>query len=482
MDQRKYFSSRSIIVLSILLLLLGAWGSARYIFDFDTIAPPVARVVTVSKESFSLSVVERGVVGPEQISPISSQISSNQAKIVWLVKEGTQVSKGMLVARFDTKPFVDELQKIDQAYADAQVTFVTSKKLLSLQREEEEGKEEEADRQLEIAEIKANNIVNGSGPLQRKVFEQKLQQQHRALELSKDELEDFNVLLKKGHVSKRERIKAIDKRSTAEEQVQVAQAELDNFNTYAWPQLQREAELLVNAAKSNLYRVKRTGELLVQNRIAEVEKNRRNVENKRKALERAKKDLAECEIVAPTDGILLYSELPRAGGKRKVQIGDSVWVGQTFLEVPDTSELVAEIQIREVDVAKIKSGMKTEIEVDAFPGQKFEGLVSTVAALAKEDTENTSVRRFYGRIQFLGNIENIHVGMSVTTKVIYKEVQDVIAVPISSVFYHNGQASVRKKEGDAELIVAVDLGETGPLAVEIFSGLEVGDKIIAEGQ
>jgi HlyD family secretion protein len=482
MNLKGKFTTHALVGISILVLLAAALWSGRFLFDFGKNLPGLSVVVPVTTRSFSLTVTERGVVSPAQISPVSSQISSNQGKIVWLVKEGTNVRRGMLVARFDTKPFVDSMQKAEQAYADSQASFLVSQKLLSLQEEEEQGKIEEAERQLEIAKIKANNITNGSGPLQRKVFEQKLHQAERALELSRDELEDLDMLLEKGHVSKRERDKALDKLSTALEQVQVAQAEVDNFNSYAWPQMQREAELLVNGAESNLLRVKRTAELLIQNRAAEVEKNRRKVENKGKTLLLSKADVANCDIYAPTDGILLYSELPRNNGRRKIQIGDSVWVGQTFLEVPDTSELIAEIQIREVDVAKIQVGMKTAIEVDAFPGKTFEGRVESVASLAKEDDDNANIRRFYGRIQFLGDLENIHVGMSVTTRITYKEVREVIAVPISSVFFDDGQARVRIQHADNDQVIPVVLGERGQMWVEVRSGLNIGDLVYAEGQ
>jgi len=457
------------------------WLSVSLVFKFGGNTENTFQVYTVAKKNFTLFATERGVVSPAKISPINSKISSNQAKIVWLVKEGTQVKKGEIVARFDTKPFVDQLQKAEQDYSDAKATHVAARKMLSLQKEEEEGKIEEAARKLEIAKIQANNIKNGSGPLKQKVFAQKLHQAKRTLEISQSELADFNVLLKKGHISTRERDKAGDKVSTAIEQLQVAQAEIDNFKTYVWPRMQREAELLVNAAKSTVLRVERTAEILIQNRIAEVEKSRRKVELKRKALQLSKVDVANCTIISPTDGILLYSKLPLNNNRRKIRIGDSVWVGQTFLKVPDTSALVAEIYIREVDVARVSVGMTAEIEVDAFPRKVFGGELESVASLAKEDEEQTNIRKFYARIRFIGNSDKIHVGMSVTTRIIEQQLNDVIAVPISAVFYEKGKTMVRKKINEKWERVSVLLGARGQLWVEVRDGLRVGDQIYSEG-
>lgn len=479
--QGKIVTYRTLSV-GIVVLLASVWLSWHYLFVSGAGGKQSSLAVPVERKSFSLEVVERGVISPAGISPIHSQISSNQAKIVWLVGEGAEVKKDMLVARFDTKPFLDNLQKAEQAFADAKATFMAAEKMLSLQREEEAGKIEEATRKVEIARIQADNIYKGSGPLKRKTLEQQFHQAERTLELSRSELEDLDVLLEKGHVSQRERDKALDKVSTATEQLAVARAELDNFNAFAWPQMQREAQLLVNGAESNLERVKRSADLLIQNREAEVEKSRRNVENKLVAFDHAKTEILNCEVRSPTDGILLYSELPRENGRRKIQIGDSVWVGQTFLEVPDTSALVAEIHIREVDVAKVAAGMPAEIEVDAFPGQVFSGVVESVASLAKDDETGGNIRRFYARIRFLGDTGKIHVGMSVTTSIVYRQVVDALAVPLGAIFYDGIQAMVRQKLQDGSQTVPVVVGARGQLWAEIIDGIAEGAAVYAEGQ
>lgn len=468
--------------LGVVVLGVCAWLTWRYTAGSTDPGPEPSAIVIVEKHSFPLQIVERGVVHPAKITPISSQISGNQSKIVWLVKEGTQVQKGLLVARFDTKPLGDSLQKAEQAMVDAQATFVAAEKMLSLQKEEEAGKVEEAASKVTISKIQANNIQNGSGPLKRKTLQQQVHQAERILEISRNELNDMNLLLEKGHVSTRERDKAADKLSTATEQVAVATAELDNFKTYAWPQMLREAELLVSGAESNLERIKRTGDILIQNRAAEAEKSRRDVEIKKTARENAKTELESCEVYAPASGVLLYPELPRENGRRKIQIGDSVWVGQTFLEIPDTSELIAELQIREVDVAQIGPGMKTAIEVDAFPGRIFTGVVESVASLAKEDVENNNIRRFYTRVRLTGDTDKIHVGMSVTVKIIYRELSEVVAIPFSSVFFLATQAMVRKTHDGIVEDIPIILGDRGQLWVEVVQGLQPGDQIYSVGQ
>ena len=123
--------------------------------------------VKVVRESFQVGITERGLVRPAKISPIKSQVTSNQAKIVWLIKEGSVVKKGDTVARFDTKPFLDELSRAERDSGDAQATLIAAQKLLLMQQEEEEGRIEEAERKVEIAGIDAQNTKEGAGPLER---------------------------------------------------------------------------------------------------------------------------------------------------------------------------------------------------------------------------------------------------------------------------------------------------------------------------
>ena len=461
----------------ILLLLAVAWLVAKLFFSHPIQPGETAAVYTVGRKDFTVYVHERGIVQPAQIAPIASQISSNQAKIVWLVPEGIQVKKGMLVARFDTKPFMDRLEKAEQDHLDAFATYQAAQKALALQKEEEEGKIEAAKRKLEIAQVEAADILNGSGPMKRKIIEQKLHQQQRTLKLAENELDDLETLLKKGHTSGRERDRAQDTLQTAREELVVAQTELNNFDTYVWPQMQSKAKLLVAGAESDLLRVRRTAELHIQNRASEMEKYRRQVANKQKGVEMAKQDVVGCDVYAPASGILLYSKLPRENRRRKIQIGDSVWVGQTFLQIPDTSALVADIMVREVDVARIAEKMKVDIDVDAFPDTQFHGEIEAISALATEDVATPGVRKFKTRIRFLGDTGKIHVGMSVSTHIICKTLQDVLTIPLGSINYRDDGYTVMKITDGKPKEVKVVLGSQGSLWAEVKDGLSEHDLI-----
>jgi len=477
---KQLFQRHAVLYFGILLFVLLIIVVSRSLLDPSGATEQQPHIINVGRQSFRLLVTERGIVRPARITPIKSQISGNQGKLIWVIDEGMQINKGLLVARFDTKPLMDILQKAEQQLADAEAQLEVSLKSLELLKEAGKSREEASQRKLELAGIKANDLKNGSGPLKRQQLEQIVKKAVRTYAVKTKELEDIKPLQEKGHVTMREYERAENERISAQEALVLARAELTNFDKYEWPRILREAEVITDAAEIDLARVQRTAELEQQQQLSKVEKYRRDLAIKKKELKKAKKEVAACDVYSPADGILLYSLLPRQNKKRKIQLGDSIWNGQTFLEVPDTSDLVVEINIREIDVAKLTPGMPAEIILDAYPEQTFSGTLLTIDSLAQKDAENSSIRRFFAKIRILETSQGVHVGMSASVNIIYKKLQDILAIPAGAVTYQNGRTVVKKLTPDGGVITEVTLGDSGIKWVQLLAGLSEDDRIITD--
>jgi membrane fusion protein, multidrug efflux system len=87
------------------------------------------------------------------------------------------------------------------------------------------------------------------------------------------------------------------------------------------------------------------------------------------ALARARLDLSYTRVTAPADGV---------AARLAVQVGQYVAPGQLLVElVPRRTYVVA--NFKESDVGRIRRGQPAEIEVDAFPGRTFSGVVASVS-------------------------------------------------------------------------------------------------------
>ena len=60
--------------------------------------------------------------------------------------------------------------------------------------------------------------------------------------------------------------------------------------------------------------------------------------------------------------------------------------GTVLMKVADINQMIVKSSINEVDIAKVRMNMKVEINVDAYPYETFNGVVTKIAAMAS--TEN----------------------------------------------------------------------------------------------
>ena len=474
-ERKPKFQLMSLLWIGVALISMSAIGVAGYWSRSVTKVTPTE--ITVARRSFTLEVHERGVVRPARVVAIKSRLPSNLAKLVWIHGEGQRVGRGDVVAQFDTQPFQDAIELAGQSLTDAQTRMVGAEKALLLQQEENAAKVEAARRKLEIARISFQDQSNGTGQLERKRLQLAIDQAQRTVAIARVELKDFEELLIVGHVSQRERDVVADQLRKAEETLQLAQLELTTFERYEQPKLLREAELKVDGAQSNLARVRRTAELEIQKLEEEIAKQKQDVALAQTQLTRARVNLANCDVRAPIDGVLLHSAVKRAEQHQKLQVGDAVWFGQTFMEIPDTRDLEVDLRVREIDVAKLQPEMMAHIELDAFPGQQFTGRLIAIDTLSTNDVAGQSVRRFSARVRFAEAAPGVRVGMSADVKIIYRELNDVVALDTAAVEYHDGQAVVWVGEEKGAHPVPVGLGSVGPQWVEVLSGVTEGDRV-----
>lgn len=85
-------------------------------------------------------------------------------------------------------------------------------------------------------------------------------------------------------------------------------------------------------------------------------------------LDFAKLQLSYTVITAPVSGVV---------SKRNIQIGQLLQAGQNMFAIVDDSSIYVTANFKETQLAEMKPGQPAEIDVDAFPDQKFEGKVAS---------------------------------------------------------------------------------------------------------
>lgn len=114
-------------------------------------------------------------------------------------------------------------------------------------------------------------------------------------------------------------------------------------------------------------------------------------------LEQARRDLAlataairDLTLRAQRDSLVAVAEHPMQG--RKLQAGDNVWTGMTVATLPETSSMLVDAALSDVDEGRVALGMPATCVLDAYPQSPYRGRVIKIAGVARESRRTALVR------------------------------------------------------------------------------------------
>lgn len=160
--------------------------------------------------------------------------------------------------------------------------------------------------------------------------------------------------------------------------------------------------------------------------------------------------------------------------------GDQLTVGATIAKLVNYDLLEVAVEVDELDIPKLKTGMKTELAFDALPNQTHEGEVYKISNQGKADN---GVSIYEVTIRF-ASIEGIRSGMSAQASILANEKKDALLLPIEAVEESGGMKKVTvpsKNSGSASdigQVVEVRTGLYNETHIEIADGLQAGDIVI----
>ena len=187
-------------------------------------------------------------------------------------------------------------------------------------------------------------------------------------------------------------------------------------------------------------------------------------------LEVAKKNLADCRLVAPVSGIV---------GKRLVGAGETALPSQAVVSILDISTVKVKVAIPEAEIGGINANTPTSISVEAINGSYQGGRIEKgVQADALTHTYDI-------RINVANGDRKLLPGMVASVRFISDGSQAVGSkmIPVTAV----------QKKSDGSLFVwtvgkdstahrtTVTIGQTQGNYVSVIDGLSIGDRIATEG-
>ena len=200
-----------------------------------------------------------------------------------------------------------------------------------------------------------------------------------------------------------------------------------------------------------------------------------SLENAQSSLDNTQDNYDNYTITAPISGTVVT---------KNVNAGENVSTGNsatTLAVIYDLSELTFEMSVDELDISSVKTGQEVKVTADAFEGQTFQGVVTSVSM---EGSYSSGVTNYPVTVTLLEN-GDLLPSMNVDGEIILDSAEDALVIPADALMRGNQvyvkDDSVTESQGPAPAgfrAVQVETGLINEDYVEILSRLEEGDEVV----
>jgi HlyD family secretion protein len=200
-----------------------------------------------------------------------------------------------------------------------------------------------------------------------------------------------------------------------------------------------------------------------------------NIKQLTATLDDATRSVNSLFVISPNSGIAILKDNWMTN--QKWQVGDQPWSGTSLIELPDMDAMMAEVKINEVDIAKVAPGLKAEIKPDAFSDSTFNGKVTTVANLAQNKDSKSKIKIFPVQIAIDGKSKSLLPGLTVSCKIIVREIPAVLYIPIDAIFKDQTNDFVYARTNSGFKRKPVKIGPVNSDFAIILDGLKENEEL-----
>ncbi len=469
--QRKTRRMRVLIPIALLIVGCGA-GAALYAFRGPQ-NQSAYELAPVGSMDLRLLIRERGTLEAKENHDVKCEVkagSRGNAKIKWVVENGSIVNKGDPLVEIDDSTLQEQAQKQKIDRLKALQDRVTAEQAYPAKQIA-----------VDLAKKQLEQWVKGDFPQQLHDLEGQIQNAESIALQQEDRTAWALRMVKKGY--------------TTASQAEAEQANLTG-KKLDLQQVQEKKKVLLEYTDP----VKRqTLENAIKQAIFDEATAKANLETATASFELQDtlyKDLEsqirQCKVNAEHAGIVVYAVPEQAqrgmgGNQSIIAQGESVAAGQKMLSIPDLSHMLVKVRIHEAFINNMKPELKVKVRVDALGDKELNGKVKYVASVpAPADWMSPDVKVYECMVEITDYLAEYKLkpGLSAVCTILTDlHAEHVLAIPIQS----QAVLGPLSKGGPSRCYVLTDagpqpreieLGMSDGKYVEVKSGLNEGDKII----
>ena len=343
-------------------------------------------------------------------------VMGGSAAVMELAPEGAQVREGDVLVRFDSSQAERDVLKLERDYAAAKAEY--------------------------------ESLSKAKLPLELRDLEARLGDARVTRASEARYLEDCRQLRGEMLISEQEVKQQGIKVEAANAQVDNLEFQLDLTRKYLHPSALERAEAAMVAAEQELTL--------------------------------ARKQLDNCTVKAPADGMVVYRPVHVGGEYRTVRVGDTLYRNLPFMALPDMSKPLVQCNVPESELSLVRVGSDAQVVPVAYPDLKLRGKVESVGSMAQSVVGRPDWQRYF-RVT-IGLVESdarLRSGMSVRAHILSYAALDAMAIPRTAVRWENDRPSCEVIRVGRKIRRDLQLGTANEQFFEVLKGLEPGERVVS---
>ena len=396
----------------------------------------------VVRGDMKVTLTEEGNVESSGNLDIKCEVAGG-TKILWIVKDGTQVKKGDQLVKLDSSAIDEKVgtqqiacEKAGAAQIEAEKSYFAGKIAVQEYLEGTFVKEaQKADSEISVALQNlrsAENVLQHAQRMARKGYITALQRDAQAFALERAKLDLANARTVK-HV----------------------------LVTFTKPKMVEELQSKRDTSQAKMKSEKASSEL------------------EQARLKRLLEQVAKCVIHAPRDGMVIYAnnEWGRWNQQSKeIEEGATVYERQSIIRLPDLSDMQVDMMVHEAKVNTLRKGMSATVRIQS---KTYSGTVLSVANQAQQSSWfSPGVKEYSTIVKIDGRSTDLKPGMTAAVEVQIAQLRDVLSVPVQAVAEQHDKHYCWVNTSSEPARRGVTLGLENTTHVEIKSGLNEGDEVV----
>jgi HlyD family secretion protein len=460
-----------------------------------------ANLVTyqVAPRDLPITIIERGRLESQTNLQVFCEVDDyrsdgiNGTTIIWIIPNGSSVSKGDLICELDSSAIQAELDEQILDTEEAKSAYIQAQANLKNQAIDNQTSYEKAELDLRLAELELEMFKDpktGSHKLALEAIERLIEDLNNEilaaemnLKLARNDNTGIESLFKLGYAGKSELDRSVLSLLKAEgdyaaklNKLNTQMASFQKLNSFERQMQELQLQGKMRTCAQNLKQVELTNAAKMSQMEGILSSRTEQLAKEEERLKRFKTQYANCKIYAPQDGMVAYA--PSSSSRDpEIAEGTAVRLRQHIFSIPNLRRMQVETSIHESALDRIQPGLKVNVTVDAFADRSYTGTVKSVAVLP-ERSYYSDAQKYKTVITIDEDVYQIKPGMTAVSEVKVDYLPNVNAVPIQAIVQRSGQNWLYVKQQDKVERRKVALGLSNDQYVIVTDGVDVGELVV----